>query len=249
MKTLVLTLAAVFCCFNAFTQPHLLTTEHCDLRVVYQPDATNKLEFRVRDSDRGINYAADEVVLEVTEAARLTLPGDYPPLGTAGTPIWVLPATQNPEALYLGFSGDGIPQGIFDGPVDVQLLSVTGPGEFFVWQAVGTGGLEFQVDTTDGVNEQDAVPLYPGGHSHHNWGFTSNGIVAVNLQVTARRLGATANETSIETTVTFHVLPLPEEPESPFALWQRDHWPGMSDLSVIGPHAESRFFQLRVQFR
>jgi hypothetical protein len=122
--------------------------------------------------------------------------------------------------------------------VDIQLLSVTGPGEFFVWQAVGTGGLEFQVDTTDGVDELDAVPLHPGGHSHHNWGFTSNGIVSINLQATARRLGAATNETSIETTVTFHVLPLPDEPESPFALWQSEHWPGTTDPSVIGPDAD-----------
>jgi len=238
MKYVPLALALISSGFNARGQPYALTNEHCDIRVVYQPDATNKFAFSIRDSDRGIVYDPDEVMLTAAEAARLTLPGDFPPLGTAGAPLWVLPATQDPQLLYLGFSGDGIPQGVFDGPVEVRLLSTSGPGDFFVWQAGGTGALEFQMDTTDGVNEQDTVPLHPGGHSHHNWGFTSNGIVAINLQATARRLGAATNETSIETTVTFHVLPLPDEPESPFALWQSEHWPGTTDLSVIGPHAD-----------
>jgi hypothetical protein len=238
MKHLPLALVIIAFAFNAWGQPYALTNAHCDIRVVYQPDATNKLEFSIRDSDRGIVYEPDEVILTATEAARLTLPGDFPPLGTAGAPLWVLPATQDPQLLYLGFSGDGIPQGVFDGPVEVRLLSTSGPGNFFVWQAGGTGALEFQMDTSDGVGEDDAMPLFPGGHSHHNWGFTSNGIVTINLEATARRLGASTNETSLPTTITFHVLPIPDAPDSPFALWQHANWPGVTDPAIIGPDAD-----------
>jgi surface-anchored protein len=73
------------------------------------------------------------------------------------------------------------------------------------------------MDTTDGFSEHDTMPLFPGGHSHHNWGFTSNGIVTITLEATGRRLGATTNETSLATTFTFHVLPIPDAPDSPFA--------------------------------
>ena len=238
MKPIPLVLAMAAAGFTAWGQPVTLTNEHCDLRVIYQPDATNKLAFGIRDSDRGISYEPAEVILTAIEAARLTLPGDFPPLGTAGAPLWVLPASQNPQLLYLGFSGDGLPQGVFDGPVNVRLLSISGPGDFFVWQAGGTGALEFQMDTSDGFSEQDHVPLFPGGHSHHNWGFTSNGIVTITLQATGRRLGAATNETSLETALTFHVLPIPDEPDSPFALWQETHWPGVTDLALIGPEAD-----------
>jgi surface-anchored protein len=216
----------------------LLTNEHCDLRVVYQPHATNKLAFGIRDSNRGISYEPDEVILSVTEAARLTLPGDIPPLGTAGAPLWVLPASQNPQLLYLGFSGDGLPQGVFDGPVDVRLRSTSGPGDFFIWQAGGTGALEFQMDTSDGISDLDNVPLFPGGHSHHNWGFTSNGIVTITLQAVGRRVGAATNETSLETTIVFYVQPVPDTPDSPFAQWQETHWPGATDPALIGAEAD-----------
>jgi hypothetical protein len=238
MKRIALVLAMAAAGFDTWGQPVILTNEHCDLRVIYQPGATNQLAFGIRDSDRGISYEPDEVILTAREAARLTLPGDIPPLGTAGAPLWVLPATQNPQLLFLGFSGDGLPQGVFDGPIDVRLLSTVGSGDFFVWQAGGTGALEFQMDTTDGFSARDNVPLYPGGHSHHNWGFTSNGIVTITLQATGRRLGATTNETSLATALSFHVLPIPDEPDSPFALWQATHWPGVADLALIGPEAD-----------
>jgi hypothetical protein len=224
--------------FNAWGQPYALTNQHCDIRVVYQPDATNQLGLSVRDSDRAITYEPEEVILTATEASRLTLPGDFPPLGQAGAPIWVLPATQDPQLLYLGISGDGIPSGVFDGPVEIRLLATSGPGDFFVWQVGETGALEFQMDTTDGTNELDTIPLYPGGHSHHNWGFTSNGIVTVTFQATAQRVGATTNETSLATDLVFHVLPIPEAPETPFGRWQKTHWPDATDPAVIGPDAD-----------
>jgi surface-anchored protein len=216
----------------------VLTNEHCDIRVVFNPEATNKLEFRIRDSDRNINYSPDEVVLAATEASRLSLPGDFPPLGSAGDPLWVLPATQDPDLLYLGFSGDGIPSGLFESPVEIRLLSVSGPGDCFVWQIGGTGALEFQMNTADGLDRADALPLHPGGHSHHNWGFTSNGAVTLTFLATARLPGGSTNETSSETEIVFHVLPIPESPDTPFSLWQQAQWPETSDPEVIGPDAD-----------
>jgi hypothetical protein len=229
---------AVVSCVGVWGQPLALTNEHCDIRVVFNAEATNKLEFRIRDSDRGINYSPAEVVLTATEASRLTLPGNFPPLGSAGDSLWVLPATQDPQLLYLGLSGDGIPTGIFDGPIEITLLSVSGPGDFFVWQIGGTGTLDFQMNTADGLDGADAMPLHPGGHSHHNWGFTSNGVVTVTLQATGRRMGAETNETSLATELVFHVLPIPETPVTPFSLWQQAQWPETSHPDVIGPQAD-----------
>jgi surface-anchored protein len=238
MKTLG-AVALALSCVGVWAQPVALTNEHCDIRVVFNAEGTNKLEFQIRDSDRGFNYSPDEVVLTATEASRLTLPGDFPPLGSAGDPLWVLPATQDPEVLYLGFSGDGIPSGVFDGPVEIRLLSVSGSGDFFVWQTGGTGALEFQMNSADGLDEVDAVPLHPGGHSHHNWGFTSNGVVTLTLQATARLTGASTNETSSPTDIVFHVLPIPDPPETPFSLWQQAQWPETNDPEVIGPQADA----------
>jgi surface-anchored protein len=212
-----------------------LTNEHTDIRVVYEPEAASKLRFLVRDSDRGIQYTPEEVIFKVPEAARLTLPTDLPPLGVAGAPLWVLPATQDPELLYVGFSGDGVPQAVFDGPIDVRLLSVVGAGEFFLWQTGGTGTLDFQFDTSNGIDEGDQAALHPGGHSHHHWGFSSNGVVRVTLQANGWQLGAITNETSLATTFTFHVLPIAD---SAFAQWQQIHWPGSADPQRVSADAD-----------
>jgi hypothetical protein len=53
-----------------------------------------------------------------------------------GSPVWILPQVQNEDLLYLGYGGDGIPDGVFVGnQVKVALKNVTGPGSFFSYGA------------------------------------------------------------------------------------------------------------------
>lgn len=212
----------------------MLRNEHVDIRARYQSAVEPALEMVVMNTDTTPVrvYVADEVVLVGEEAARLELPSDLPPLGQAGDALWVLPASQQEGVLFLGFSGEGLPSGVFAEPLRFRLLGMEGPGEFFLWQA-GLGGLEFFMNTRDGIGSDDVFPQLVGGHSHVDWGFTTSGVYRLTFDVTTRRVGEVTNLVSAPTTFTFHVLPLPEV-VSGFAAWQEQQWPGVTEEAVIG---------------
>jgi surface-anchored protein len=213
-----------------------LTNQHVDLRVLYDANATNRLSLVALDKDTHTSHPADETVLVVPESARLSLP-DGTPFGAAGAPIWVLPQSQNPDLLFLGISAEGIAANAFsNGSLGLQLKSVNGPGNFFLWQASQFGGFEVRMNSADGISAADATTPLVGSHEHFNWGFTAPGIYQITLQASARIAGETTNTTSLDTVFTFHVLPLPAT--SPFAQWQRKHWPEGTPNNVQGPAAD-----------
>lgn len=221
-----------------------LRTEHVDIKAVYQPnDATNKLAVAINDDDHRILYRSNEVALVVAKAAKLVLPGDYPPLGSTGDELRILPQTQNPALLYLGLSAENdppgvMPPGVFTGQLTLRLVAVDGPGHFFLWQADAFGGLDVRMNSRDGISEADRTPLAMGSHEHFNYGFTTNGVYQVVLQVEGRRAGVATNDYSLATPIRFEVEPLPPEPESPFAQWQAANWPGVTDEAIISAEAD-----------
>lgn len=219
--------------------PVELTTQHLDLRVRHWPGAAVELDLVITDRDvqPAVDYGATNVVLVVAEAGRLELPADLPPLGVTGDPIWVLPSSQRDDLLYLGVSAEGIPGGVFDGPLGLRLLAVDGPGHFFVWQAE-LGELRFMINTRDGVGSSDVLRQAAGGHGHLDWGFSTSGVYRLTFEAEGRRVGETTNRVSEPHTFTFHVLPLPPDAGRPFERWQAQHWPGVSEVGVVGVGAD-----------
>ena len=207
-------------------EPVMLTTQHVDLRIRYRQEAQPVLDIVATDEDArpARDHAATNCVLLVAEAGRLELPSDIPPLGSAGDSLWILPASQREGMLYLGMSAEGNPLGVFDGPMAMRLLSVEGPGHFFLWQAE-LGGLRFWMNSRDGFGDDDVFTQSVGGHSHFDWGFSTSGVYRIIFQAEARRLGESTNVVSDPIAFTFHVLPLPPELSSPFQAWQKQHWP------------------------
>lgn len=191
-------------------EPAVLTTEHVDIKVVYQPDnSTNLLAIYVNDGDHGVRYRGDEAVMVVGEAAEISLPAGTP-LGPEGATLWILPASQNGELLYLGLSAEGLAPGIFSGNLDFRLKAVEGPGHFILYQA-DLGGLNLRMDSRDGIDDRDRTDLIVGSHEHRNWAFTTNGIYRLTFQAAGRRVGESTNIVGADTTLVFHVLPLPPE--------------------------------------
>jgi surface-anchored protein len=219
--------------------PVLLTNQHVDLRITHDASLETPLGLRVVDGDAqpARVFASTNCILVAAESSRLELPADVPPLGSAGDSLWALPASQEPGLLYLGTSAEGIPGGTFSGAMNLRLLRVEGPGHFFLWQAE-LGALQFWMNSRDGVDASDAFAQLPGGHSHANWGFTTSGVYRITFQAEGRRVGESTNRVSEPTVFTFHVLPLPAVPPSPFATWQALHWPGVSDAATIGETAD-----------
>ena len=244
MKTMLRWIVWMFLCasrgWSATTDgPVLLTTQHVDLRVSYDPARTNLLDVLVADEDSQPPRFLDSTnaVLVVAEPSRLELPVDLPPLGGAGDPLWILPASQADGLLYLGLSGEGNPTGVFAGPFTLRLLDVRGPGPFFLWQSE-VGSLNFFMNSRDGIDASDAFVQLVGGHSHASWGFGTTGVFRITFQAEARRVGESTNIVSPPREFTFHVLPLPPEPASPFRAWQDARWPGAAGTADAAAGAD-----------
>ncbi len=212
----------------------LLTREHTDLRILYQPGTSNVLDFVARDEDNRINYASNQVVLIAKEQSRVTLPAGTP-FGNGGQPFWILPQSQNVNLLYLGVSAEGIPQGVFSGPLTVQLKAIDAPGYFMVWQAVGPGLFNIRVNTRDGISVADAFTPIIGSHEHFNWGFSQPGVYCLTFQVTGRRANESTNLVSRECTFAFQVQPPP--PATNFVTWQKQFWPPGFNPAMAGAAA------------
>jgi len=195
-------------------EPVRLTNSHADFRILFTPDGTNNLSLVLRDEDRRINYATNELILVLAEESRLSLPSGTP-FGNEGDPLYVAPQSQVPDLLYLGVSTEGLPSGTFSGNLHLRLQSVEGPGHLFVWQATSFGDFNLRMNTQDGITGADQTSPITGSHEHFNWGFTAPGIYRVTFQASGRLFGASEELVSLPSTFIFHVLPLSEAPALP----------------------------------
>ena len=211
-----------------------LSQDHVDLRIQYQPGSTNELELMVRDRDRATNYATTNVVLVVREIAETPIPSGFEQFGEPGSPLWILPASQDPGLLFLGISGEGLPSGVFAEPPAIRLREVRGPGWFFLWQFDPSGGLNMILDSKTGIGADSVVRPSLGGHGHYNWGFSSNGWYEVTFQVEGRLDGATTNLVATPNQLLFAVEPLPPEPSTPANLRVIDVQEGMLRCQLVG---------------
>lgn len=217
-----------------------LTRYHMDFRMRYDATAANSLGITLRydvgtDSFTVSNWQA-YIVGGAGSSNRVPANPNFAFLGSVGAPIWILPQTQNIDLPYLGISGEEVPGGLFDGPLDFVLRSVRGPGNFFAWQTSGAGQPpSVKMIATNGVVSPQHARTTPavGSHEHFNWGFTAPGVYLVTFQASGRRLGDATNIASPPVTWVFHILPL-----RPYEQWSSTNWaPAMSE-SITGPAAD-----------
>lgn len=169
---------------NARAEVRFLGRGHTDLAIDYDA-ATDAWDFHVGSDTFGEEFAADEVVLKVKPAAQSTVPANpkFAFLGAAGATIWILPQEQREELLYLGYGGDGIPDGVFVGnQVTVALKSVSGPGGFFSYRVDGFGNPQVLFNSADGISASDIATVQGGGDAHLAWAFTQPGDYSVVLE-------------------------------------------------------------------
>lgn len=193
--------------FASGADPVILRTQHVDLRIVDRPGESNRLGLVVHDGDSGGNLASTNAVLEVPTVARIELPEGFEVFGPVGSPFWILPQSQDPRLMYLGFSAEGVPAGVYDPQFTVNLVRVEGPGDFFAWQFDTFANLVMAMNSRDGISDGDRFQQRIGGHQHFNWGFNAPGVHDVILKVSNRLAGTTNVVTSDEISVRFGVQP------------------------------------------
>jgi surface-anchored protein len=129
-----------------------------------------------------------ETVLRVIDAAMLTVPDDpaYSFLGAEpGSPVWVVPQTQNPDAVWLGWNTqDSEVMQTIDRGMTLSLIGVEGPGTLTAYLQSGTFG---EPEVLWDSRNPEVQPLWVdvNTHTHANWVFTEPGTYLVALRADA----------------------------------------------------------------
>jgi surface-anchored protein len=241
-NSFLLTGAVLSVAWMTQAQVAYLTSQHMDFRLQYNPVATgtNQLDI-ILGYDQGVAHFTatnQEVYIVGNTNAKLTIPSNpnYAFLGSPGAPIWILPQSQNVTLPYLGTSAEDIPLGVFNGPLNFELLSVEGPGNFFAWANSGAGQPPIiKFICTNGVVSAQYNVMNPltGSHEHYNWGFSTNGLYRITFRVTGQRVGETTNIIGKEVAWAFQILPL-----RPWENWVSTNWLPATATNIAGAGAD-----------
>lgn len=131
-----------------------------------------------------VRYQPDQATLVVADRARTTVPPNpaFGFLGPPGSAVWVLPQTQDPELLWVGWNTERIPAGTLPGPVRWTLRTVEGPGRFALF-TTDQFGAPRPLLVGGGTPNRMEVPL--GVHAHGNWAFGAAGTYTLGIDLEA----------------------------------------------------------------
>ena len=119
----------------------------------------------------------NQTVLRVSDAAIMTAPNsaDYPFLAdVAGKPVHVIPQTQNPNVVWLGWNTqDPAVTATIDRGLTMRVGPVRGPGRAWLFLQSGTFGKPLLL--ADSAAAPGDVWIDSGTHVHANWAFSQPG--------------------------------------------------------------------------
>ena len=130
------------------------------------------------DAESGaVWHDPNQTVLRVNDAAIMTAPdsADYPFLAdVAGKPVYVVPQTQNPGVVWLGWNTqDPAVTATIDRGLTMRVGPVSGPGRAWLFLQSGTFGKPLLL--ADSGAAPGDVWIDSGTHVHANWAFSAPG--------------------------------------------------------------------------
>ena len=130
------------------------------------------------DAEKGAVWRdPNQTVLRVNDAAIMTAPdsADYPFLAdVAGKPVYVVPQTQNPGVVWLGWNTqDPAVTATIDRGLTMRVGPVSGPGRAWLFLQSGTFGKPLLL--ADSGAAPGDVWIDSGTHVHANWAFSAPG--------------------------------------------------------------------------
>ncbi|WP_207914319.1 choice-of-anchor M domain-containing protein [Micromonospora sp. KC213] len=137
-----------------------------------------------------------DVTFQVLPEAAMAVPDDprFAFLGPAGSPVWLLPMTQDPDLLWPGWNTTTLDSGVFEGnKVRLSLVGVQGPGTVTLFTQDSFGGPIIKFRGDDGLPDAIDVPVKT--HAHSNWAFSALGSYTLTFQADA----TLANGTTVST--------------------------------------------------
>ncbi|MDP7052196.1 MAG: choice-of-anchor M domain-containing protein [Verrucomicrobiota bacterium] len=149
------------------------------------------------DHHDGLIYPVNEVALRVDSRSATVVPND-PAFGFLGRPgelFYELPQHEEEGLLYLGIASDEVEAGVFVGDeVQLNLKSVEGPGEVYLYSTDTFGKPTVMFNSADGISESDTFVMKAGAHSHQSLAFSEAGIYRIGFDFSGN-LAATGEET------------------------------------------------------
>jgi len=148
---------------------------HADIGVGYD---NGSLDLHVhQELPEEAEYAPGEVTFVMGDAAKTLSPGGLfaPALGSAGSTIWVLPTSPNPDLPFIGFGTEELDPADWLGNITLSLSGFSGPGNMAIWNIGSFGTADILVDSTRGTGPLNSMLLLPGTHTHYNIGFSQPG--------------------------------------------------------------------------
>lgn len=186
---------------------------HVDVGVNFNPspppNGTWNLQVIALESGQGYPpgiYEPNRALLFAGTNTRATQPAgsQWAFIGAgAGQRIWLLPQTQQPNRLFLGFASEQTsPTSIreYTDPdprindlgnapwITISLRAVRGPAgaHFSLWQTDQFGTPIVWMSTFEGgITAVDKTFMIAGGHAHFNWGFTRPGLYEIEFEGSA----------------------------------------------------------------
>lgn len=210
MKLTILLAAA--CLLSAGLPLHaqaILDTEHVDVGINYEDGAW---DLHIHDETNDIEYEPGDAILRVNGSAETTISTNplFSFLGESGSPVWILPNTQDANLLFLGFGAEELAGGLFVGDsVIMRLHSASGPGSFAVFDFNSLGEPIVVMNSLDGFSAADTFSAAPGSHSDLNWAFSQPGTYTVNFEASGILADGNAFTSSGPVAYTFEVVPEP----------------------------------------
>ncbi|WP_020523702.1 choice-of-anchor M domain-containing protein [Catelliglobosispora koreensis] len=146
-----------------------------------------------------------DVIFSVPSGAKTTVPSGaaYAFLGSPGDPVWVLPQSQKPGLLWLGWNTSGVPSGVLQSNnLQLKLTAVSGPDDFSLYTVGTFGAVTVLFDSGNGL--PDSRTLNVAAHGHANWAFEAAGTYTLTFEVTGTRAtdGATVSSGAVNYTFT-----------------------------------------------
>lgn len=143
----------------------------------------------------------DETAFHVLDQAELSVPDDpaYAFVGAdPGATVWVVPQTQNPEVVWLGWNTqDPEVMQTIDRGITLSLTGAQGPGVVTTYLQSGSFG-EPQLLWDSRIPDAQPIWVDVNTHTHANWVFTEPGVYLLQLEATADlRDGSTVSDTQV----------------------------------------------------
>ncbi|MGI5149640.1 choice-of-anchor M domain-containing protein [Plantactinospora sp. CA-294935] len=168
----------------------VLAKGHTDAVDVHYADGALSLKVNDDTIEPSVIRDPADVTFQVLPGAEAPVPDDdrFAFLGPAGTAIWLLPMTQDPELLWPGWNTTTLASGVFTGDqVRLSLLDVQGPGAVNVFTQDVFGGPIVKFRSDDGLPDVIDVPVHT--HAHANWAFSALGSYTLTFQADATLAG------------------------------------------------------------